>query len=442
MINVKRPVFAFFMVLSVANGIVFFGANSLVSYFVGELIIFVFCYDLLKIKYRFHIYQVLLFYFYYTLCITHSFSGLHNDHRLYLSSYFVNLLHFIFFVLGYCYFKYRPVGKVVKNKQNKIIFMYMMYLLIAGVWSLSLTNTGRNYSSRFTISPEEVRIGLNIIHYISSNVLGYIEAIFMFINSNPMFYAMFNIVKGFISYVNSGVKAALLGPLLIIFMIFQIYYKTISVKSLFFLFPISLLILTFLIATTVFRNNLSLESLLSIDLLRMNDFLFYFLRSPESSHIIYTANVMGMIESGHTDFRYGFDYFRFILYPFKGIFENFEYASFIQYPSLLAGKAVNQGKYLGLAGELYWNFGYLFFIFSFAFGLALKWFTNLAFSNTTYGIVSYLLLFKTLLWILYRGIGNELTIMTSIFILALLIFVLLRHLINRFPLLGRLFSKW
>ncbi len=422
--NLKQAVSAFFILLSVANGIVFFGENSLISYLVGELIIFLFCYDLLKIKYRFHIYQILLVYFYYSLCITNSFSGFHVDSSYYISAYVVNFIHFVFFILGYHFYKYKYVLSFSKNKQSKVILVYMIAGLLVSVWLLNLNSTGVGYSTRFAISPEEVRNRLNIFNYISSNVFGYIEGIIIFLNSNPMFYAVLNIVKGFVGYISSGVKASILGPVLVGSMIFQFYYKSISVKALFFLFPIAIVCLTLLIATTVFRSQLSIASLLSIDLSSMKDFLLYFLRSPESSHIIYTANIMEMIDLGDTSFRYGFDYFRFILYPFKSLFDNFEFASFVQYPSILAGEPVNQGLYLGFAGELYWNFWWLFFIFSFVLGVLLKWFTNRAFSNKKFGIVTYLILFKTVLWIYYRGIGNELTIVTVIYSIALIFCVI------------------
>jgi hypothetical protein len=422
--NLKQAAFVFFMFLSVANSIVFFGENSLISYLVGELIIFLFCYDLLKIKYRFHIYQILLVYFYYSLCITNSFSGFHVESSYYFNAYLVNFFHFIFFILGYNFYKYKYGLSFSKNKQSKVVLVYVIAGIFVALSSMSLNNTGVGYSSRFTISPEEVRIQLNIFDYISSNVFGYIKGIIIFLNSNPMVYAVLNIVNGFIGYISGGVKASILGPMLVCFMIYQVYYKTISVKALVFIFPFAIMGLTFLISTTVFRNQLSLESILSIDLGRMTGFLRYFLRSPESSHIIYTANVMEMLDVGETSFRYGFDYFRFILYPFKSLFDNFEFASFVQYPSILAGKPVNQGLYLGFAGELYWNFGWVFFIFSFILGLILKWFSNRAFSNKKFGVVTYLILFKTVLWIYYRGIGNELTIITVIYSIALIFSVI------------------
>ena len=442
-LNESTYVLIFFLFLSLLNCIVFLGENSFVSYVVGELIIVLFGYDLLKTKYRLHIYQILLVYFYFSLCITNSFSGFHDEHHFYMKAYVVNLLHFIFFALGYCFYKYRSIEKIFKNKQNKILSIYLVFSLMVAVLSLNVDTVSEGYSDRFlAVTAEQARSRLNVIDYISGNVFGSLKHIFMFTFSNPFIYSIYNVLMGSIGYVASGIKGNVLGPVLVLLMVYQFYYKNISVRALLILFPLALFALAFLIGTTVFRGQLSLMSLMGIELEQMKQFLLYFLRSPESRHIFYTADVMGLIESGDTNLRYGFDYFRFILYPFKGIFENFEYASFVQYPSILEGKPVNQGQYLGFAGELYWNFGYLFFVFSFFLGMALKWFTNLAFSNRAFGVVSYLLLFKTILWIFYRGIGNELTIVLTMFILAIILFLVLKRLINRFTPLARLFSKW
>ena len=83
---------------------------------------------------------------------------------------------------------------------------------------------------------------------------------------------------------------------------------------------------------------------------------------------------------------------------------------------------MNQGLYIGLAGELFWNFGIIFFLFSFLHGLILKKFTNWAFSGNLLGIIVYLLMLHTIIWHLYRGAGNSLMQKTLFLILALIIF--------------------
>jgi len=137
------------------------------------------------------------------------------------------------------------------------------------------------------------------------------------------------------------------------------------------------------------------------------------MESPESSHIRYTADILRMIENEMTDFRYGYDYYRFFLYPIKSLFDDFQFASYNQYPVLLSGYNVSMGLYLGLAGELFWNFGWVFPVFSLAYGYSLKWFTNFAFSGGFFGFVLYLILFKSMIWHLYRGEANAAMITVS-----------------------------
>ena len=113
-----------------------------------------------------------------------------------------------------------------------------------------------------------------------------------------------------------------------------------------------------------------------------------------------------MIENGITEFRFGFDYYRFFLYPIKSVFYDYQLASYNQYTVLLAGYNMSAGLYIGLAGELFWNFGWFFPLFSLAYGYSLKWFTNFAFSGAFFGFVLYLILFKSMIWHLYRGEAN------------------------------------
>ena len=138
-----------------------------------------------------------------------------------------------------------------------------------------------------------------------------------------------------------------------------------------------------MIGSTTFRSNLSLESLtksfLSNNLLK--NYLIYFLQSPESKHIVYTSMILEMIDLGITDFRYGFDYLRFFIYPLKSMFGEWSLASYNEFPILISGIHTNSGIYLGLSGELFWNFGYLWFLFIFIYGYLLKIFTNFCFCN-------------------------------------------------------------
>ena len=416
-----------FFLLTFLNLIMFLGDNWLVSYFVGELIIFFYCIDLLTSRFKFHIYQILLFYFYYSLCITHSFSGFSQESPYYFYAYLINFFHFIFFVIGYNFCKYDNRRSIYRPRQNKLVLIYMIATIFTSLLAIKFFGEGIGYSDRFTISQEMARTRLNIVDYITNTIFEYVRDLVIFSLSNPLIYAFYRLLTGFFGYVSSGVKASVLAPILMTVMIYQIFYRDITVKQLFILIPIALFLLVFLIGTTAFRGDLSLNGLFNLNFSVMKSFLVYFLQSPESSHIIYTANILEMLDSNDISLRYGFDYYRFLVYPFKNNFENFGFSSFVEYPSLMAGEPVNQGQYLGMGGELYWNFGVLFIFISFFMGFILKKFTNKAFSSSLLGTASYLILFKSVLWIYYRGIGNELMITSLLFLISLMIFyVLLR----------------
>ena len=134
---------------------------------------------------------------------------------------------------------------------------------------------------------------------------------------------------------------------------------------------------------------------------------------------------MRMIENGVTGFRYGFDHYRFFLYPFKGFVSGWELSSYNQYPVLLTGYNVSAGLYIGLAGELFWNFGWFFPLFSLAYGVSLKWITNYAFSGVFLGLVVYLTMFHGLVWHLYRGETNAFTMTIIALVLAMIIMKLI-----------------
>ena len=161
---------------------------------------------------------------------------------------------------------------------------------------------------------------------------------------------------------------------------------------------------------------------MKLNIQNMLKFIEYFLVSPESNHIIYTSNVISLIDSGQTSFRFGFDYWRIFLYPMRHLFSDFEFASYNQYVHLMSGRKVNAGLYIGLAGELFWNFGYLFFVFSFMHGFFLKKYTNWAFSGNLFGIMTYIFLLHTVIWHLYRGSANAFMMSLIFFIPAFIFF--------------------
>ena len=96
------------------------GLNFFTSFVVGEIIIVLFIVDFMRQQLLFHLYQILLLYFYFSLVLVHSFIPL--DSAVYLTAYFINLFHFLFFAMGYHIKGYADFQKPVAPKQSPIIF--------------------------------------------------------------------------------------------------------------------------------------------------------------------------------------------------------------------------------------------------------------------------------------------------------------------------------
>lgn len=412
-----------FCFLSLGNLVVLNGHNPISALIVGEIIIILLMIEFIQSKYHFHIYQLLLIYFYYSLVIAHSFNPLIEGKEYYNYAYIINLLHFGFFILGFHTIKYKFGMFRYVPKQNLLILIYFSFTLFLGLYALfNSSNVGISYSSQF-VSFEEAK-NVKIYQMGISSIKSYFISIVTFLMFNPLLYGIYKFISSIIGYVGSGIKAGVVQGGISLILLYQFYYKKICISKIILLLPLSLFFLIGLIGTTAFRGNLSLASLYSTltNPDQMLASIKYFLHSPESNHIVYTADVINYIENNITTFRYGFDYWRFLIYPVKHLFENFEYASYNQFIHILSGEKVNQGLYIGLAGELFWNFGFLFFIFSYLHGLILKLFTNLAFSGKILYVISYILLFNLILWHYYRGQGNALFIFLTFYGIAFLLF--------------------
>jgi hypothetical protein len=278
----------------------------------------------------------------------------------------------------------------------------------------------KGYSDQFG-SYESTR---NLPIYIMSinNIFGKYEQLLVYLLNNPFVYSIVKLVSSFIGYIGNGIKAGVLISGLTLILSYQFFVKKITAIQLLFLFFISIPILVALIGSTAFRGNLGLEGFLNIRLDRFIFWIINFLVSPESNHNVYTARIITYLDDGQTTFRYGFDYWRVFLYPIKHLFSDFELASYNQFPNIGREIKVNQGLYVGLAGELFWNFGIVFFVFSFFHGLILKKFTNWAFSGNLLNILIYLFMLHSIIWHLYRGSGNSFMQDIMFLIIALIIF--------------------
>jgi len=255
-----------------------------------------------------------------------------------------------------------------------------------------------------------------------NNIFSNYESLLVYLLNNPFVYSIVKLVASFIGYIGNGIKAGVVISGLTLILSYQFFVKKITAIQLQFLFFISIVILVALIGSTAFRGTLGLEGFLNI---RLDRFIFWinnFLVSPESSHIVYTARIITYLDDGQTTFRYGFDYWRVFLYPIRHLFSNFELASYNQFVNIGREIKLNQGLYLGLAAELFWNFGIVFFVFSFFHGLMLKKFTNWAFSGHFVSIIIYLFMLHSLIWHLYRGSGNSFMQDIMFLIIALILF--------------------
>jgi hypothetical protein len=437
-LKIKTYILVFFLGASLANSLTFQGENSLTSFFVGELIIFLFAYDLAKTKYKFHIYQILLCYFYYSLCLTNSFSGFSTQTGYYTWSYVICVTHFIFLAIGYNSIKYKHGTLSFFPKQNLIILIYFLAYTAFSLYQMNFESSGRGYKDSFSTSAEEARANISIVKYVYDYIVSELIIFSVLIFSNPLVWAVYSLIHGFLTYISIGVKAHFVKTCIQFLIIYQIYYKNFTTKQMLILLPTGLIALTILIGSTAFRGDLSLKSLMSLDTTTLISSAERFLAGAESRHIIYTADIIERIDKGEITYRYGFDFYRFILYPFKELFDNFGYASYVEYAALRAGKLTNSGQYLGLAGELYWNFGIFFFVFSYFMGLALKRLTNYAFSLKPFGVITYLLLIHLIVWRYYRGGVSDLMFLGILYFASAIVFFTLMKLFGlKFPRFGR-----
>ena len=255
-------------------------------------------------------------------------------------------------------------------------------------------------------------------------IFSYVLSLVVYLTSHPIFLSITLLLTKLFSYPLTGIKGSLLSSFFVVIIVTQIYIFRFSFKWLLVSSLVGGVFIFLLIGSTGFRGELSIESLFNtlnnIDNM-IDRWKYFIMQSPESGHIRYTADILSMIENGIAEFRYGFDYYRLFLYPIKSLFADFELSSYNLYPQLLAGYNISAGLYLGLAGELFWNFGWFFPLFSLAYGYSLKWFTNFAFSGGFFGFVLYLILFKSMVWHLYRGEANAAIMTVSALAIGIII---------------------
>lgn len=398
--------FIFFTLASIVTWyITWHGTNPIPIFFIGEIIIGLFIIDFLRMKILIHVYQVILVYFYFSLVVFHSFNDVSVE--FYYIAYFVSVLHGLFFVVGYHLISGKEVVRPVAPNQSILSLGYILFGFFTGLFTLLYYSSPLGYSYQWLTYEESQALPIYKIYI--SIIFVYFTKFVIYLTSHPIIIATFSLMDNLMSYPMSGVKGPMVGSFICFFVVMQVYFYRISAKGLLVTGIIGGGLIFLLIGSTAFRGDLSIQSLIytlsSVELLT-NRWVYFVMSSPESSHIRYTADIISMIENGLTDFRYGFDYYRFFLYPFKDFISGWELSTYNQYPVLLAGRDVSAGLYLGLGGELFWNFGWFFPLISLGYGVSLRWVTNYAFSGNFFAFMVYLIMVHSLVWHLYRGETN------------------------------------
>jgi hypothetical protein len=400
------------------------GTNPILVFFIGEIIIGLFFIDFLRMKILMHVYQVMLVYFYFSLVVFHSFND--TSREFYYSAYFVSVLHGLFVVVGYHLISAKKVVRPMAPNQSILSLGYILYGFFMGLYALLNYNSSLDYSHQWLTYDESQALPIYKIYI--SIIYNYFIKFVIYLTSHPIITATFSILGNLISYPMSGVKGPMVASFICFFVVMQVYLYRISVKGLLVFGILGGGLIFLLIGSTAFRGDLSIQSLIytlsNVEVLT-NRWVYFVMESPESSHIRYTADIMRMIENGVTDFRYGFDHYRFFLYPFKDLISGWELSTYNQYPVLLAGRNVSAGLYIGLGGELFWNFGWFFPLVSLGYGVSLRWVTNYAFSGNFLAFVVYLMMVHSLVWHLYRGETNAFIITVTGFSSALIILKLI-----------------
>ena len=148
-----------------------YGSNTISSLVVGTFIIYFFCKDLELFPYKFHLYQIVLLYFYYTLVIAHNYNDLISEYELYYISYFINLSGFIFFILGYHVIKYNTGTIKEMPKQNYLMMTYVIYFIISSSILLFEQNNSSTYAGRFLEYHETRNLPIFEITSISETII-------------------------------------------------------------------------------------------------------------------------------------------------------------------------------------------------------------------------------------------------------------------------------
>jgi hypothetical protein len=363
-----------------------------------------------------NIYQLILIYFFLTIASKAVF--INSSYPLYSFGLYIFLVHCFFFIIGYNSLSYRIQYISLYKKSNKLFILLICILLL--IKSIQIIGLNASYSDRF-LNKSEI---INYFNLFINNAFFIILLLIIFLKLNIITASLIFLFYGFLNFIELGVKGLILQPLLVLVTVLQVNVFKYKIKILYGLLFLSIIL--FSIAINSFRSELGFGGLFYA-ITEIDSYipsLMYFFISPELLHIEYLDILAEAISNNHIDFRFGFDYWRFIIVGLSNSSQDIELASYNEFPKAIFNSSLNQGIYIGLAGELYWNFGPLFLFFSYISGLLLKFYLNWSYSGNKINFIIYLISIKPILWFLYRGEGNALviwfiTLFFSVFLIAL-----------------------
>jgi hypothetical protein len=397
-----------------------YSKDAFVCIFTGIIIITLLIYDINNTEIQLNIYQICLIYFYFSLVVGQGYNKTSLHDHYYWIAFVINFIHLISFALGYNIISYRRVErKFIKSK-----FKLLKYILFPMLMSIILFDyinlSAMSYSTMYATWDSAVRLPIYRIGVEQISAFIFVHVLIPVLGL--WYFVVYNFANGLYEYLETGVKGYLVEILVVSVFLLQIIYRPIK-KSL--LIPgiyLGIMMMLFAWSFTVFRDNLG-YGLINWNFESQLSFVEYFFnKSSETSHIAYTKNVVEELENGEFSIRYGFDYFRTFLHPIKWAFEDgIGYSSYQTFAKYLYDSKTSGGVYVGLAGELYWNFWLFFPAFSFFIGAILKIFSNWTWSGSVWGMIAFICLGKEIIWFLYRGQANAMINVLMFYVITIII---------------------
>jgi hypothetical protein len=421
----QRGIFTLFIFFSIFNLYISYQFNSVWIFVYSEILICFYLNDLKQSQFQFNIYQMMLLFSILSIGLGYGTNKV--DNGSYNLAFHIHSFHFIILALGYNLIKYKNVINIntTHYRQSKFIVLFFIFTLVFSMYTMIFPEKTYNYNDQFRTFEETQN--LPIYKIAANDIISNFNTLFLFTQSNPFIYSIYSLIISIIGFFSSGIKAGVVISAVLFLICFQLYIRKFSIQAMTFFLPFSIFCISILIATTTLRLRgveLTFINFMNLKVEDLEEYLKVFPKSPELNQINYTSQVITLIKNDENAYRYGWDYYRFFLYPFKSHYNDFRYASYNEFAHIHDKEIRNAGLYIGLAGELFWNFGFLFPIFSFIHGIGLKYFQNWSMKGK-FEFATYFMVYHTVLWHYYRGQGNALIMVCAFFFVAFFLFKLI-----------------